>query len=412
MRKPIRNGARLMAMLAALVACDRTAPTAPAPAPGQPSAIIAPDGTDQYGYICPTRFINYATIPGNIYPNHRTTVGNRTHPLPFMGIVDYSPTGLEKGRYAIAGGGPWKSDDGQIAILSGNVEGWCKFVKTSDFPAYNASGNLQVTRFEGEVINLTSSGGDDGGCMTGNDYTDDPYNGDLLQCPGTGGGGGDGTGEDPPPEEEPPVIDGGTDPGGGSSGGPYVDDPCDVIADDPSCKGETAFASISPASISPLFSLSGSATSPSPAATRAYHVAAFESWADPSVLAVVGRFARAGKRRGVTESAIFLPNGATEVGWVLAVRSLREDQKRAGGRSGSDRFVVIRSDGSRALYANGRLRRLSSWRTNGHALSSSQSWAAATSAFQDHLLPALEASQVRVGPRGGPQRIVIWPQGR
>jgi hypothetical protein len=142
-------------IVSSAVACssaESVAPETRALRPAVASPVIEP-GTEVVEE-CPTNFIKYATIPGNLYPYHQVTVGASFTPLPFVQLLAISATGLEKGRYAIAGGGPWVSDDKEIAILSGHVDGWCRFKRFSNTTIYNYTGSLQVTAFDGEVIQM------------------------------------------------------------------------------------------------------------------------------------------------------------------------------------------------------------------------------------------------------------------
>lgn len=129
------------------------------------------------GYVCPTSWIRTATIPGNVYPYHTVTVGRPPFQLmPFMMLVDISPTGLEKGKYAIAGGGPFVSNDNKIAVVSGNVSGWCHYLPIQSTPPGsldNFTGALQVTDFDGEIINIPPPKPKDSEC-------DDPLT-DLVE---------------------------------------------------------------------------------------------------------------------------------------------------------------------------------------------------------------------------------------
>lgn len=152
----------------ALLACDTsTGPSVHTNVPAPPPAVWNEGSGDTYEgegvYFCPTRKIAYATIPGNIHPYHTTTVGNRSYPLIFSDVIGVSAAGIPKGRYAITSG-PWPSDDGEINIISGSVEGWCHYKRIwGAITEWNYTGSLHVTAFNGQYVQSLDecSGGDD-----------------------------------------------------------------------------------------------------------------------------------------------------------------------------------------------------------------------------------------------------------
>jgi hypothetical protein len=161
-----------------------------------------PDEQDEYddseplsaaGYTCPLSLVG-ATVPGNIWPFHKTVVGIFRYPLTRTRRTGYSPGGIPKAEYKInIAGAPWISDDGQIAILSGFVEGWCRFTPTGVFRT--AVGSLHVFRFEGPIIESSSaSPPPPNDCKFADDPNYDPYEDQTNECGAGGGGGGGGGG--------------------------------------------------------------------------------------------------------------------------------------------------------------------------------------------------------------------------
>lgn len=195
----------LMFSVITLCACQRSDLVAPTRA----IASTGPSYMTEAGEECPTNWIYSATIPGNVYPYHQVTVGQAgLYTMPFDRLMDISATGLEKGRYILGGGGPWVSQDNKIAVVSGKVTGWCHYTRITGFPN-NYTGSLQVTDFDGEIVNIPPPKPKESEC-------DDPLTDIVEEC-------------DPnnPPPGGPYVGEGGTteQPGftsGGASGSTWV----------------------------------------------------------------------------------------------------------------------------------------------------------------------------------------------
>lgn len=135
-------------------------------------------------YSCP-RLINGAMIPGNIYPFHVTYVGRYNEFLTRLAIIGSSTFGIPKGRYLVPPG-PWNSEDGRVLIMSGTVEGWCKYLPTR---ARVAFGSLHVTKFDGVVEHLNPPTEE-----PPVDPCDDPLTDEVETECSEGGGGAPGTG--------------------------------------------------------------------------------------------------------------------------------------------------------------------------------------------------------------------------
>jgi hypothetical protein len=141
-------------------------------------------------YLCPSRIAGIE-VPGNVPPFHKVKIGNFASQLRRISIIGYSTSGIPKGRYLVPPG-PWVSQDGQLAVLGGTVDGYCIFWK---IPHYDiAGGTLRVYMTDLDVI------GPVGGGSTGTspcEYSEilyDPYGGHTVTCPAPGSGGGGGVG--------------------------------------------------------------------------------------------------------------------------------------------------------------------------------------------------------------------------
>lgn len=244
---------------------------------------------------------------------------------------------------------------------------------------------------------------------------DDPFcGGGPWPGGGTGGEGGTTTGPNPPPPPPPTTM-------------PGVDDPCVTSPDTPGCPGSGQEFALydphergSPARLAswPLAD-HGRAATPFRRANRnlnamsdgssvlGVHVVLAETWADPSVLAVVARFPHAGR----TVDVVYLPRArVSTAAWLLALQTLRRDQLTTGRLSAEQRVIAIRRDGRRALYRTAQAPQwLTAWTTDPDL----QRWrsAAVRRSLIASVLPRARAARAVTGPRMGLVRIVPWRLG-
>lgn len=405
------RAALLLSALAAVVAACERNPVATGVAAGdEPGRMEAATG-----YECPNLKIQYAYIPGSLNPpGHTVVVGNARYPLNFVSIREISATGLEKGMYRINPlGGPYMSKDGAIAVAGGDVTGWCYYRKVADgmISTYGWTGQLGVTSFDGNVFDPNA-----GGCDNDNSldlFLDDgagSMTGDAS-CTGDGSGsGGDDPGnivienppEAPPESYFPPSPQ---DPGGSF----WVDDPCDVNADDPLCSPDFALAARVSGDGADTSRSSPTSASHRKFAARAYHLVTVRDWPDSAVIAIVGRF-RLRRKAGMTSeaNAVYVPEGGSPYAWMLAVRTLRELQHKHANDQVQRAVVRLYADGFRAEYndANRVGVWLRSWRRNGHTHIAPADWQTIRSAFETHEA-TLGSTEPVAGRRLGAIKVMI-----
>jgi hypothetical protein len=193
------------------------------------------------------------------------------------------------------------------------------------------------------------------------------------------------------------------DPGpGGDGGGGDPDDPCYWDPWSPECTGignETSRLPGTHFSLARSNSRTGNIGTPR---VRPYYVVLVDRWADPSLLAMVGRF----RHGSGFVDAIYLPSAhPTARGWGIAYRALQID--RAQARDSGPKRRVIR------LFADGRqdFKGQSSRRT---PLSPTRELSPSTlvdldSQFRSGILGAIRHVSQKSSKHFGPLKLMKWP---